>query len=445
MRAIATVLAMIALLAQGALSAASAAPRLIRDAETERTLRMLATPVFEAAGLTPERIRIFIIQNSSINAFVFDPRSMALHTGLIQRFDTPAPLIGVIAHEVGHITGGHLARRAINQRALAGPAALALALGAVAGVASGDGRAAAGVATGGREALRRSFLNYSRSEEASADQAAVSYMSRAGIDPSGLMEVMRLFKGQEVFRTDRLDPFALSHPLSSERISLLERAIKESPTRGATLNAEKVYWFQRMRAKLDGFIERPERTLARLETEADPSSEFNRYRRAVALHLSARPDEALREIDALIAERQRDPFYWELRGQILFESARPEEAVGAYRRALSFAPDESLIAGGLGRALLASGQNAEALGVLEQAARDDPGEARILRDLALAYAQQGREGEAALTTADRMALLGDFDAAALHARRALDLLPRGAPAWRRAQDIADIAKTAARQ
>jgi predicted Zn-dependent protease len=413
----------------------------VRDAEIERTLAMMSRPIFDAAGVPPSSVRLFILDNPALNAFVAGGRNMVLYTGLMRRMERPETLIGVIAHETGHIVGGHLARRAVLAREATGPALMATILAAAAAGVAGGGEAGVAAAIGSQSAVRRAFLAYSRGEEAAADQAALSYMNRAGIDPSGMLDILRLFKGQEVFAAGRIDPYAQSHPLSSERITLLEQKIAESPARGRPIDPELAYWHARMRAKLDGFIERPDRVLDRVEQSEDPRSEPNLLRRAVAEHRSARPDAALAAIDALLKLRPDDPFYLELKGQILFESARPAEAVAPLRRAVALAPNEPLIAGLLGRALLASGAPGaedEALRILKQAARDDPGEVGILRDLAMAYARAGDDGMAALTTAERVAMTGDLSTAAALARRAMDLLPRGSPGWLRADDVAAL-------
>jgi predicted Zn-dependent protease len=438
-----TRLMLIVALAVGAAAPAHAQSRtFIRDAEIERTLRRLSDPIFQAAGLDPASIDIFLLQDTTLNAFVTGGRTMVLYSGLLQRFPQAETLIGVIAHETGHISGGHVTRRAAMARDLRGPALMAMILGTAAAAAAGGGQAAAAAALGSQSAIQRVISAYTRAEEAAADQAAVGYMTRANIDPEGMLAILRLFKGQEVFRSDRVDPYLLSHPLSSERISLLEDRIARSPARGAPLDPQLAYWHERMRAKLDGFIERPERVLARIRESAEPESEFNLYRRAIAEFRGANPDTALQTLDRLLRQRPDDPFYWELRGQILFESARPAEAIDPLRRAVALAPNEPLIAGMLGRALLAAGgpqAEAEALATLQRAARDDPGEAMILRDLAQAYARAGDDGMAALTTAERMALTGNPQDAAMMARRALQVLPQGSPAWMRADDLAALA------
>lgn len=438
----AMVLAAAILLPGGLASAAT----LIRDAEIERTLRLMARPVFEAAGLDPASVTVLILLDNSLNAFVAGGRTMVLNTGLLRRFDTPAPLIGVIAHETGHITGGHIARRSVVMQQMRGPALIAAALAAAAAAATGNAQAGIAASMAGSTALQRSLMAFSRAEEAAADQAGVSYLDRAGLDPSGMLEVLRLFQGQEVFQSRRLAPWAQTHPLSAERIALLERRIAASTAAGRPMPPDMVYRYDRMRAKLDGFIDPPERTLARVEAADEPEGELSLYRRSIALHRLGRVDAALAVLDRLQQMRPQDPDYYALRGQILFEGGRPQPAAEAYRRALALAPGEALIAGNLGRALLAiggSGNEAEALRVLEQAVRADAADPATLRDLAIAHARAGNEGQAALATAERLALLGDFADAARLARRARDLLPAGSPGWIRADDLLALSEISA--
>ncbi|MEM7544402.1 MAG: M48 family metalloprotease [Pseudomonadota bacterium] len=421
------------------------AQTIIRDAEIEQTLSRLADPIFEAAGMDPDSIEVLIVADPSLNAFVFGGRNMVFNTGLLTRIAAPEGLVGVIAHETGHITGGHLTRRQVNARALRGPAALGLLLAAAAGAIAGNPGVGLAGALASQTALQRSFLAYSRSEESSADQAGATYMEATGVDPAFILDVLKLFRGQEVFQAGRIDPYAVTHPLSSERIGLLEDRVRSSNARGGRLSEEDHYWHLRMRAKLSAFLSRPERTLNNLEREEQPVNEFNLMRKAVALHLLPDPPAALEAVDALIAMRPEDPYYWELKGQILFESGRGPEAVEPYRKAVSLAPNEPLIRGGLGRALLAlndPSSDAEALATLEQATRAGAAEPTVLRDLAVAYARKGDNGLAALATAERFAIAGAAEDSYRHATRALDQLPVGSPGWLRADDIRSVAEQA---
>ncbi len=423
-------------------AAGAEARTLIRDAEIEATLEMMSRPIFEAAGIPPDSIEILILQDSTLNAFVFGGRNMVFHTGLLSRLETPEELMGVMAHETGHIVGGHLTRKQVLADNLRGPMALGVALSILAGAAAGSPDLAVGGALGAQSAAQRTFLAYSRSEESSADQAGATYMESAGVDPAAMLDVLKIFRGQEVFQAGNVDPYALTHPLSSERLGLLEDRAARSKAHGEKASPEIAYWHARMRAKLDAFTDSPERTLARLEETGFPEDEISLIKAAVAYHRLPQPEKALTAVDKLISLRPKDPYYRELKGQILYESARAPEAVEPLREAARLAPKEALIQGALGRALLASGADKEALGILETAAQRGAAEPSLLRDLALAYARAGREPEAALATAERYALVGEPREALRHARRALDQLPVGSPAWLRADDIRAVAERA---
>ena len=408
---------------------------LVRDAEIERTLRQMSSPIFRAAGLDPGTVNLYMVNSRSLNAFVAGGRNIFLFTGLMSELETPEELLGVIAHETGHISGGHLARRAINVRNAQGPALLGLLLGIAAG-AAGGGDAGTAVLGASQDLVRRSLLRFNRGEEAAADQAALSYLERSGINPEGLLRVVERFRGQEVLSIGSVDPYVQSHPIGAQRTSLLQSRIAANAGRTWPEDVERTYWHTRLRAKLEGFLDDPRRVL---DTYADaPETEFTLYAQAIALHRLPATSEAIATVNRLISLRPKDPFYIELRGQILLESGRAEQAIPDYREAVRLAPREALLKAGLGRALLQlnePGANAEALAVLQDARNADLGDASALRDLALAYARAGDTGMAALATAERLALGGNLEDAALQAGRASTILPEGSPGWLRAQDI----------
>ncbi|MEO1491909.1 MAG: M48 family metalloprotease [Pseudomonadota bacterium] len=419
-------------LAAGAASALS----LVRDAEIERTLRQMSAPIYQAAGLAPTSVEMYMVNDRSLNAFVVGGRRIFLHTGLLRELETPEELLGVIAHETGHIAGGHEARRSINLRNAQGPALLGVLAGIAAGVAAGSPEVGVAAVSGSQGAVVRSILRNSRAEEASADQAAINYLTRAGVNPLGLQRVIERFRGQEVLSIGNLDPYVLTHPLGTERMSLMARSVAQAQNREWTMPPEIIYWHGRMRAKLRGFLVDPTRVLDRLEGE--PDTEFNLYQKAVALHRLPDPVAARRTVDALIAKRQKDPFYLELKGQILHESGQAAEAVPYYRKASQIAPNEPLLKAALGRALLQLNEpraNAEALVILKEARSKDLADVAALRDLATAYERAGDVGMATLATAERYALVNNRKPAIQLARRAAKLLPQGSPGWLRAQDI----------
>ena len=436
MSAARTALALLLSLALLSASAARAhAISLIRDAEIERTELRLATPIFNAAGLGPGSVKMYLVNDSRPNAFVFNGRNMAITTGLIQSMDGPGELQGVIAHEAGHITGGHLVQREIAIRNLRGPALIASLLSTAAAAAAGA-RGAGLAGAGVQSVAHRAILRHSRAAEASADQAALTYLDAAGIDPAGMMKVLERFRGQEIFSQSLQDPYASTLPISSTRMALAERRAKENLAVGRAPKPEDVYWFGRMKAKLDGFLHHPSRTLR--ETRG-AEEEFPLLRRAVALHRQPDPDAAMAAVDRLIALRPKDPYYHELKGQFLLESGRGPDAVAPYRRAATLAPEEPLIRAQLGRALLTLDDAAaarEAVALLERGVVEaEGGDPAVLRDLAFAYARAGQEGKAALVTAERLALTGARRDAVIQARRAKALLKKGSPEWLRADDI----------
>ncbi len=419
-----------------ATSGSAQALSLIRDAEVERTLRQISAPILQAAGLPPSTVEFFIINDKNLNAFVAGGRRIFLNTGLMIELETPEELLGVIAHEAGHIAGGNEARRAINLRNAQGPALVGLLVGIAAGVAAGSGDVAAALATGSQGAIGRSLLSYNRSEEASADQAGLNYLTRAGVNPEGLLKVIERFRGQEVLNIGNADPYVQTHPLGTERMSLMQRRVQELQNRTWTVDSDRNYWHARLRAKLSGFLQSPQRVLNRLSEE--PETEFTLYEKAIALHRVPDSRAALAVMDQLLALRPNDPFYIENGFQILLESGRPGEATPHYRRSVQLAPDQPLLLAGLGRSLLQLNDpaaDAEALKVLKQARSRDLADSTSLRDLAVAYERSGDRGMATLATAERSALRGDVKSAIQLARRASAILPEGSPGWLRAQDI----------
>ncbi|MEL6519809.1 MAG: M48 family metalloprotease [Pseudomonadota bacterium] len=407
---------------------------ILRDAEMERALRELARPIIAAAGLSPNRIRIVVLKESRLNAFVLDGRTIFINSGLLLKMKRPAMLQAVLAHELAHIANGHITRRATNAKAARNTALLGLLLSAA--VASVDSQAAGGLAVGSTSAAQRAFLSHTRAEESSADQSGLRYMADANIDPEGMVEVMEIFTGQEVLSRSRQDPYARTHPLSRDRLRRmrgLAAAYKETEPPDPT----SVYWFNRVKEKLSAYLSKPSYTLRRLKND---NSDAARVARAWAYHKNSKTKRALAEIDALLAKRPKDPYAHELRGQILQESRNFGAAVASYKRAAALAPREPLILAGYGQALLAAGQAEAALKVLEQARARDPFNPRLMRDLGQGYAQTGRRGQASLAVAERYALQGKLSDAAIHAKRAVDLLPAGSTGSRRALDIIDAAK-----
>ena len=419
-------------------STQSSAQSLIRDPDIEHGLRELAFPILRAAGLNTNRVRILVVQDGTFNAFVIDYNTIYLNHGLILTVDSPEMLQAVIAHEAAHIANGHLARRAENLRAAQRNAGLGTALALIA-AAAGGGEAAAGIAAGTQGAALRSFLGHTRAEESSADRSAASYLRWAEISPSGMVALHRKFAGQELLSTARQDPYMRSHPTSRERLRAAEDMLDQFGNR-AKPNPNADYWFARVKGKLSAFTRSPAWTLRRAKEET--ARDVQLMREASAYHQNRNLAAARAAIDGALEVRPDDPFYYELKGQILLENRRVSEAVVAYGKAVELAPRDSLILAGYGRALLADGKIKNALQALENARARDYRNSRLMQDLGLAYAKVGNNGMASAVTAERYALEGRLLDAGIHARRAVGQLPEGSPGWQRAQDVLIAAERA---
>ncbi len=415
---------------------------LLRDPDIEHALKQLAEPVLKAAGLSPTRTDILVIDDGSLNAFVVDRDHIFIHSGLLLKMQTPAMLQAVIAHEAAHIANGHLMRRPVNMRNARTAAGLGAALAAAAAIASGAGEAAGAAALGVQTSAMRRFFAHTRAEENAADQSGVRYLATAGIDPQGAVQVMDIFRGQEALSRYRQDPYARTHPLSADRFRVVKR-LADAYAGKTRDNAAAAYWFARAKGKLSAFQRAPKWTLTRAGEFGYP--DVRRMREAIAHHRRSQTEQAVAAIDAAIAQRPKDPFLYELKGQILMESRRFQAATAAYGRAVNLAPKNALILGSYGRALLAEGQIGKAQDYLEQARARDGRDARVMRDLAVTYARQGNKGMASLVTAERYAMTGRLQDAGLHAQRASDMLPRGSTGWRRAQDVLSAAQAAERK
>lgn len=413
-----------------ALALPAHAVTLLRDGDIEYGLKQMAAPVLRAAGLNPNRVKILVVDDGSLNAFVVSQDAIFIHSGLISRLETAAQLQGVIAHEAAHIVNGHLTRRLTNLESARRLAGLGVALAAMAAAAGADSSAAAGLAIGTSSATQRAFLKHTRAEEASADQSAVRYLRSAGIGAGGLVQVMNIFRGQEVLAERRQDPYVRSHPLSRDRVRAVTAAAG-----GESFAADQTaeYWFARTKGKLTAHTRSPKWTLRRAGESGH--ADVKAIRQAVAFHRQSQTKRALSAIDSAIAARPRDAFLHDLRGEILMESRSFEAAVDAYGRAVKLAPRDPLVLSGYGRALLATGRYQSARNALETSREIDARDGHMLRDLAQAYANLGQNGMASLVTAERYALRGRLDTAGIHAKRASDLLATGSGPWQRAQDV----------
>lgn len=409
----------------------------IRDAEIESTIEAIAHPIFTAARLDPESVDVYILRDDRLNAFVAGGQNLFLNTGLIVRSQTPDQLAGVIAHETGHIAGGHLTR-AREAQARAGTSTLVGALLGAAAAVAGAPQLGTAILAGGATVAESGFLKFSRGQEQVADQAAVNYLAALEMSPEGLLEFFRVLDTQNLRLNSGGNPYTRTHPLTRDRIVFMEEQVAASPYRGARPDPALVAAHARSVVKLDAFLDEPARVLGRYRGD----SLTDRYARAIAYYRVPELDKALELVDGLIRERPEDPYFHELKGQMLFENGRVGEAVAPYRQAVRFRPDSALLRFGLARALIEQGQTAdleEAVALLEEAVRIEPRNAGAWRFLGIAEGRRGREGPASMALAEQAVLLGNGDDARLYIRRARELVPPGDPSWYRLQDLERVA------
>ncbi|HEU0309949.1 MAG TPA: M48 family metalloprotease [Sphingomicrobium sp.] len=435
-------LLMAGLLLSFAIARPAMAQSILRDSETELLFRQISDPLIEAAGLDRNSVRVVLVNDPEINAFVSQGQVVYIHSGLLAQADNVNQLQGVIAHELGHVAGGHVLR--INEGASSATAIsiLSLVLGAAA-MAVGAGEAGMGIMAAGQQAALSSFLAFTRAQESSADLAGAAYLSGAGVSGRGSIEFFKKLQNQEyrlaIYAKDSYDR---THPLSSERIASLTEIYQKDPAWGRRTDPAIEMRFQRVKAKLIGFV--TPKDAVRYYPETDRTIPGH-YARAYAYHLGAYPDKANAEADALLAVDPEDPFFLELKGQILLEGGKPLEAIEPLRKAVANAPNMPMISVMLGHALIASEDPrnfAEAKQVLKAAVNRDNDNPFAWYQLGIVYDREGDQPRAALASAERNNLQGNNKLALASARMAMAGLPQGTPDYIRAQDIAMVSENA---
>ncbi len=433
-------LALMALLLAFAAVQPVAAQSILRDSETELFFRDISRPLIQAAGLDPANVKIVLINDPEINAFVAGGQIVYLHSGLLTAADNVNQVQGVIAHELGHVAGGHIIRMHEGAGTATKISILSLVLAAAA-AAAGAPEAGMGILAAGQRAALGNFMAFTRAQEGSADLAGASYLSKAGISGKGSLEFFNKLRTQEyrlaIYATDSYDR---THPLSQERVQSLQEIYQKDPAWSRPSDPALAARFERIKAKLQGFIDPKEAT--RKYPESDQSVPGH-YARAYAYHLGAYPDKALAEADALLKTAPDDPFFLELKGQILLESGRPKEAIPLLRDAVRRAPDQPMIAVMLGHALIASedpANFAEAKQVLKTAVNRDNDNPFAWLQLGMVYDREGDIARAALATAERNNLQGNPKLALASARAAMKGIPAHTPDYLRAQDIAMVSE-----
>src|SRR5436305_4407526 len=419
---------------------------LIRDSEIEQLLRDYTAPILKVAGLSQQNVKVVLINARVFNAFVMDGRHIFINVGALYDSKTPNEIIGVLAHETGHMAGGHLSRlrEQLANAQTASIIALLIGVGAMVGGATAGrsneaGQIGMAAIQGPQEMIRRSLLSYVRAQEESADRAAVKFLNAAGQSAKGMQDTFKRFADDMLVLSSRVDPYQQTHPMPRERVIALEELVKSNQYWDKKDAPELQLRHDMMRAKLAGFLERPD-TIARRYPATDTSLPA-RYARAIAAYRHGELSGALAQIDALIQTQPNNPYFHELKGQALLESAHPGEAIAPLRRAAALAPNAPLIRLMLGQALVATGENRysdEAISLLRVAMQREPETPEVYSQLAMAYGRKGERAEADLASAQAALARGDMKTARELAARAKTRFPTGAPGWVKADDIVNL-------
>ena len=417
-------------------AAAPARPQnisLIRDAEIEGTIRAYTAPLLEAAGLGADAVRLHILNDRSINAFVAGGPNIFISSGMLAVAEEPGEITGVIAHELGHIVGAHLPRTQDAMEQASAEMILAMLLGAGA-IAAGAGDVGAAVMSGGQAMAQQTFLGYSRSQEQNADQAAMRLLEDTGQSAAGLLRMFQRLEERERFSHAMPDAYLRTHPLTRERVRFIRDHIEDNGGSAAPDAMRTAH--RRMVAKLRGFLDPPEKTLGAYS--ADDESIPARYARAIAYYRIPDLERSLAALDALLALRPDDPWFHELKGQVLFENGRVRDAIAPYRRAVALRSDAALLRLGLARAQIETGDSAlltDAIEHLETATRLERNAPAHWHQLGIARGRAGKRPAASLAFAEAAYLRGEMGKARYHASVAAEGLPYGSARWLRAEDI----------
>ncbi len=419
-------------------------PPTLRDTETEQLLRDYTRPILRAAGLEKQNIQPVIINNGSFNAFVADGRRIFVNYGAILQSETPNQLIGVLAHETGHLAGGHLAKLRQQLAQAQTQMIIAMLLGAGAMVAGSRGgnannglaNAGAAAVAGPQEMIRRSLLSYQRQQEENADRAGVKFLTATGQSAKGMYETFKRFTSESLFAARGADPYLQSHPMPAERVAALEELARASAYWDKKDDPALQLRHDMVRAKISAFMERQDTVYRRypLSNASQPA----RYARAITTYLHGDLRSALTQIDALIQEQPNNPYFHELRGQALLEGGKPTEAIAPLRRAVQLSRNAPLIEMLLGQALVATENKAytdDAIAILRAAVARESEAPLGYTQLAMAYGRKGNYAEADLASAQAAFLRGDNKTARELASRAKTRFAIGTPGWVKADDI----------
>jgi len=420
-------------------SSVAAAPKIIRDEEIERILKVYASPIFDQAGLDRHTVNLILVESPELNAFVAGGMNIFVYTGLILETEDPGEVIGVLAHETSHISSGHLIRTKLAMEHASKQSILTTLLGIAAALGTGSAEAGTAITLGGQNIVGRQFLAHSRANEASADQGAANFLKKAKLSPIGLHSFMEKLSSEELLPTSQQSEYVRTHPLTLNRVKFLARMVEESRYAEKPLPAEWLTLHQRMQAKLIGYLY-PDRALR------NQKSDFaSQYAKAIAYYRKNKKDFALTILNQLIKQEPYNPYLYELKGQILLENGLIEDAIAPNKRAISLLPDASLFRVTYAHNLLElknapTDKTLEALRQLKYALKKEKTSPRVHRLLATAYGRLDNKGYARLHLAEEALLQNHPSRAIRQALYAQEDIEKGTSGWYQLQDLMQSAK-----
>ena len=413
---------------------------MVRDAEIENTIRKFIQPLLLAAGLEPLSIRIHIVKDNTLNAFVAEGQQIFINTGLILKSENANQLIGVLAHEIGHISGGHLIKSTIARKNISATSLLGLLLGGAAVIAGHPDAGAAAIQLGNNAGVRN-YLKFSRTQESAADHSALRILEHTQQSARGLLQFMKILEDQELLSTRSQDPYLRTHPLNQNRISAIQQHTNNSEyTKKPTSTSNRIA-YNRTKAKLFGFTQNLSRIL-RAYPESK-SSIADIYARSIGYYRRPNIPKAIELINILIKKKPSDPYFHELKGQIFFENGKVDLALSSYQKSVNLMPNSSLLRAQLGRVQIAKNEPEflkKAIHNLLYATDIEPTRPNLWRQLAIAYGRLDKKGESSRALAEEAILLGRNNEAIKIAKRAKNHSKTGTPNWLRAEDIITTAR-----
>ena len=418
---------------------------IIRESETEKVLRDICYPIFKVAGLDTKNLKIYIVNDNSINAFVSGGQNIFINSGLIKKFSDPSVISGVIAHEIGHIASSHLARgsEAFSNNANATLLGYLLGIGAI---ISGNPQVGSAIILSSSHVGNRLALKFNRSQEESADILALKYLEKLRLPTKGLLEIMNYFQEQSVGSKNIINPYDLTHPISSSRIQLIKNFNLKYKYANAKFDKKITKDFHRVQAKLDGFLDEIETTFRSRRNRFDDDSQLAK---AIAYYRKNDFEESHKLLDELIKNNPQDGFLYELKAEFLFNENKIYEAILNYKKALNYLdePSKTLSQIAFANAILQLKSNDKfllnlAIENLQKSQKYESENALIFKSLASAYTLDNKDGKAFLALAEYNYILKEYDKAQKLAEEAFKKLEKTQDkiSQLRAQDLIEIIK-----